>query len=290
MVQFNARISVVALMLVACWVSALLARNESPSVGANQPVPVESTTAVNPAKDAPPDTMPSSELETHSPPYDPCLPSVYRDWREPAREDSETPPKEEYSEFRILIHRGLFRLTLEGLRPDGQYTELYSSDVGVGAPRTPTPLGAFIINHVYCYPDVALFHPEHGPIRRIYRDFFAPILACDEAGRCERFRDMGIHGFDATAFPLPGAITPGAEGFVSGGCVRLPDPCAFKKALTRAVRLGPLKKNERGSYHWLAHPIEVIIYDDKVTILSLLEEGIGLVTQGVGNALGLVGP
>jgi hypothetical protein len=91
-------------------------------------------------------------------------------------------------------------------------------------------------------------------------------------------------------FPVPGAIRPGAEGHSSGGCIRLPDPCAFKKALTRSARLGPLRKNERGSYHWLERPIEVLIYDDKATILSLLEEGIGLVSRRVGSALGLLGP
>jgi hypothetical protein len=151
-------------------------------------------------------------------------------------------------------------------------------------------LGAFLINHVYCYPDVVFFNPVHGPIPRLYRAFFAPILACDDTGRCDRYRDMGIHGFDASAFPEPDALRPEVEGHVSGGCIRLPDPCAFKKALTRAARLGPLKKNDRGSYHWLDRPIEVIIYDDKITILSLLERGISVVTRGVGSALGILGP
>ena len=258
------------------------------------------------ATDAPPETVKSTEpvpelavtdylwqdftgpeglVQATPPPEDPCLPPRFLNWREKWFTESSVSRDSRFTEARIIIDRAACRLILQGIRPDTSVQDIYSTPVAMGDFETPTPVGLFFINHVYCYSDVLFFDVNQKPIRNLYNGFFAPLLACDEGGNCRRFRDLGIHGFDAQVFPNPQLVNPETEGFASHGCIRLPNPCAFKAALIDAVGVGRLRRNERGSYHWLSKPVEVWIVDDETTLLSLMEDGLFHVGRGLKGIL-----
>lgn len=229
-------------------------------------------------------------------PDDPCLPRLYKNWYEfsvDARSDS---PDLGFVAFRILLDRATFTLRFQGLHRGGAAETLYKSSCGIGELNSPTPEGRFIINHVYLYPDVAYFGSSGEPHRGLYNGFFAPVLMCDDSGLCQRFQELGIHGFNPAAYPDPAAIRPETRGAVSGGCVRLPDPCRFKTTLIQTVGIGPAKKNDRGVYHWLNRPVEVIISgeypgtDEFGSVVALFEQGLIHVRDGLKNILGGFGP
>ncbi len=207
-------------------------------------------------------------------PNDPCLPPLYKDWRELAIHERQDNGETRFVAVRIVIERETFRLALQGIRPDGSVEDVYETHVAMGDSETPTPGGSFIINHIYCYPDVVFYDLSHAKIPALYKGFFAPLLACDDEGNCDRFRDLGMHGFNPSAYPEPDRIRPETYGAVSGGCIRVPDPCAFKTALIRLVGLGPLKRNDRGCYHWLNKPVGVQISPEDGLLASLLEGGL----------------
>lgn len=222
-------------------------------------------------------------------PTDPCLPPDVTDWREVTLRSREH-LENGYSGARIIIRRDTFELVLEGLRPEGTAEALYTTTVGLGDAHSPTPTGGFVLNHVYCYPDVILYDDRESKIPAVYKGFLAPLMLCEEDGRCERFRDLGIHGFDAVAHPNRDRIRSETVGPVSSGCIRVPDPCGFKTALIRLVGVGPLRKNERGCYHWLRRPVHVWIVDDEVTIASLVTGGLAHVGRGLKSLLGIFAP
>ena len=87
------------------------------------------------------------------PPNDPCLPVLYNDWQELSKEE-QGGRRRAYAAFRIFINRTNLMLTFEGLRRDNMFEEIYSTHVGLGEINSPTPEGTYIINHIYCYPDV----------------------------------------------------------------------------------------------------------------------------------------
>jgi hypothetical protein len=215
---------------------------------------------------------------------------LYKDWRELSLHERHERPESQFVGARIVIERETFHMNLHGIRPDGSAEVVYETHVALGDAESPTPGGNFIINHIYCYSDVVFFDLHHGKVPALYKSFFAPLLACDEQGNCERYRELGLHGFDPSAYPEPGRIRPETYGAVSGGCIRLPDPCAFKTALIRLVGLGPLKKNDRGCYHWLNKTVEVRISDDSGMLVSILEEGLVHVRRGLRNLLGTFRP
>ncbi len=198
--------------------------------------------------------------------------------------------------FRISLDRATFTLKFQGLRRDKSAETVYQSECGIGEVDSPTPQGRFIINHVYSYPDAAFFGESGEPHRGLYNGFFAPLLACDDDGLCQRFQDLGIHGFNPSAYPDPAAIRPETCGAVSGGCIRVPDPCKFKTTLIRLVGIGPPKKNDRGVYHWLNKPVEVVISGnypgtkDFGTLVSLFEQGLSQVRDGLKNLINGFGP
>jgi len=222
-----------------------------------------------PEKTAPPRT-----------PDDPCLPGLYKDWRELSQDSHSEDRENGFARLRIVINRSDFNLALEGIRRDESVEEIYRTPVALGDIDSPTPDGEFVINHVYCYPDVLFFPADADPIPGLYKGFFAPLLSCDDDGRCERFQDLGLHGFEAAALPDHTRFRVDTYGAVTAGCIRLPDPCHFKSALTAAAGIGPLKKNERGSYHWLNKPVQVFITgsypgtEDETTLSSVVEEGL----------------
>lgn len=221
-----------------------------------------------------------SEFEA---PKDPCLPSIYRDWYELNKDVREDDALQKTS-IRIVIDRSMFNLLIEEMNSEGEPQEIYRTPVALGDLRSPTPVGSFIINHIYCYSDVLFFGASQQVIPHLYHGFFAPLLLCQQTGSCERFRDLGIHGFFPDARPNS-AIRPETFGAVSAGCIRLPDPCAFKHHLLRRVDLGPLKRNDRGSYHWLKKPVEVLIvngYTGNDHVINFLES----VTSGLGRLEG----
>lgn len=229
-----------------------------------------------------------SDLRPVSAPDDPCLPRLYKDWSEVSHHVRES-FRDAQRRLRIVIDRSSFVLTLELLGPYGDAQEVYRTQVGLGGVDSPTPQGVFIINHLYPYPDVKYFTSSGEPIPALYNGFFAPLLVCDKAGRCERYRDMGIHGFRGSAHPDPSVRRTGTRGPVSSGCIRLPDPCEFKKVFLQFVELGPVKRNDRGSYHWLKTPVEVRIDADypapeeDLTLASIFEESLKEVRSGIGN-------
>ncbi|MFH0821519.1 MAG: L,D-transpeptidase [Pseudomonadota bacterium] len=216
---------------------------------------------------------------------DPCLPPTCRDWRDSAQSEEASRLRRRYREARLVIDLPTFRLTLQGVRADGSAEIVYRCAVGIGQSNSPTPEGTYLINHVYCYPDVIYFGSGGVPTAGLYRGLLAPILACDETGRCERYNDLGIHGFDQRV--LSGSQTGRSEtvGPVSGGCIRIPDPCSFKRALVRVAGLGPLKKDDRGSYHWLNRPVRVWIVGEPRTIISIIGAGLNHVEGHVGSFL-----
>jgi hypothetical protein len=229
-------------------------------------------------------------------PDDPCLPPLYKNWYEFSADVREEDAAREFVGFRVLLDRSTFVLKFQGLRRDGSIKTIYASPCGVGELNSPTPEGRFLINHVYIYPDVAFFGSSGDPHRGLYNGFFAPLLVCDDDGLCQRFQELGIHGFNPSAYPDPSAIRLEACGAVSGGCVRLPDPCRFKTALIRLVGIGPAKRNDRGVYHWLNKPVEVLISGDYPgandfgSVASLFEQGLIHVRDGLKNLIGSFGP
>ncbi len=226
--------------------------------------------------------------EAFTPPPDPCLPPLYRTWRELADSEPADPNGPEYDRARIVIDRSRFILALQGIRADGSVEDVYVTSVALGEYGTPTPLGRFLVNHIYCYPDVLFFAENGERVPAVYDGFFAPILACGPDGRCKRYRELGIHGFNGAAFPNPALVRHEPRGPVSSGCVRVPDACRFKTELVRLVGVGPIGRNDRGCYHWLEEPVEVLIVDEETTILSLLDDGIRSLHHGVSGLFGFL--
>jgi hypothetical protein len=227
-----------------------------------------------------PATQPPAKVEA---PYDPCLPPLYTDWYEFSQDDK---PRYEFKWLRIEIDRLNFELVLAGIRKDNSIEEIYRTHVALGDVNSPTPEGRFVINHVYCYPDVVFFDTVADRVPGLYNGFFAPLLVCDDRGRCQRFRELGLHGFQSAAIPVGRHISPATVGAVSGGCIRLPDPCRFKKSLIRAVGLGSMKQNDRGSYHWLKKPVQVVIIDrrddsEDLDLLSMFEQSVTQVQESL---------
>jgi hypothetical protein len=299
----NTRVVATALILALCLITsecgipfAIAMPVENPEVSRQDPdtaggTPTEPGTSTPTVPDAVPRPL-ESPVTSLEPPDDPCLPRLYKDWREMSLYNHENASSQGFVWFRIHIDRSNFELTFEGIHRDESTEEIYRTNVGLGDTESPTPAGRFLINHVYCYPDVVLFDSSGEPVRDVYSGFFAPLLICNEEGKCERFRELGMHGFhyssDSEARVAQQAITYGA---VSAGCVRLPDPCRFKSTLIRLIGIGPIKRNDRGSYHWLNKPVEVVIdgdypgTDDQLTLLSLIREGMLQVQGGLKNVL-----
>ncbi|MBI5571989.1 MAG: hypothetical protein HY914_18750 [Desulfomonile tiedjei] len=227
-------------------------------------------------------------------PNDPCLPSLYRDWHEAALDCKGEAQERGFARLRIVLDRSVFRMSVEGLRKDGEAELIYESPIGIGDLHTPTPEGDYLINHIYPYPDVLYFSEAGDRISGLYKGFFAPLLVCDDSGDCRRHRDLGMHGFDVSAFPDSRAVRHESEGPVSAGCIRIPDPCAFKATLIRLVGVGPLRRNDRGSYHWLDKPVKVVVRGDYPgtgsTLASIVEEGLIQVHNGLKGLLGIFGP
>ncbi|MEJ2719413.1 MAG: L,D-transpeptidase, partial [Deltaproteobacteria bacterium] len=221
-----------------------------------------------------PRTGNESALELLQPPVDPCLPSLYRDWQELSIDERERRPEEKFTAGRIIIERQAFHLTLEGIRTDGSVEEIYETHVALGNIDTPTPTGRFLINHIYCYPDVVFYDAEREKIPALYNGFFAPLLACNDRGACARFHELGIHGYDPAAYQQPVSFEEATYGGVSSGCIRIPNPCRFKTELISLVGIGPVRKNDRGCYHWLDKPVEVFIVDDEITVASFVRGGL----------------
>lgn len=268
---------------------AAVSQQESNTV---EPSPAPSTNS-SAAPDAQPAVVesPPAPLE---PPDDPCLPPLYKDWREMSLHNQENAPYHEFAEFRIHIDRSNFELVFEGIHRDGSIEEIYRTYVGLGDVDSPTPEGRFLINHVYCYPDVVLFGASGEPVPGVYDGFFAPLLLCDEEGRCERHRELGMHGYHHPVTSDPQVTPANTYGAISAGCIRLPDPCKFKACLIRLVGIGPMKRNDRGTYHWLNKPVEVIIDgdypggDEQLTLLSLIQDGAAQVQDKLKNVLDMI--
>lgn len=222
-------------------------------------------------------------------PNDPCLPPLYKDWQEFANDLPEDGSPARWPHVRIVIDRSTFSLVLEGFAKNGSIHELYRTTVALGDMDSPTPDGEFWINHVYAYPDVVFFQAEsRKPIAGLYNGFFAPLLTCDERGHCQRHNDLGIHGYYPQGSPQTASLRPDTYGAVSRGCIRLPDPCAFKAALVRAVGIGPVHMNDRGAYHWLNKPVPVISTGyypgtDFPTLVSIVQQGLQQFQDGLKN-------
>jgi hypothetical protein len=273
-------------------ISAMPVENPAPSMQDQtngQTAPDPSTTSP-----ASPDGQPKaveSPASSHEPPDDPCLPPLYKDWREMSLHNRENVSYHGFAGFRIHIDRSKFEMTFEGIHRDDSVEEIYRTYVGLGDIVSQTPEGRFLINHVYCYPDVVLFDASGVPVPDVYGGFFAPILLCDEQGRCERHRELGMHGYHHPDASDPQLTPVNTYGAISSGCIRLPDPCKFKACLIRSVGIGPMKRNDRGAYHWLNKPVEVIIDgaypgdEEELTLLSLLREGAAQVQGGLKNVL-----
>lgn len=229
-------------------------------------------------------------------PDDPCLPPLYHDWRELAEDRRGDAARLGLSRVRVTIDRSKFMLIMEGIRHDESIREIYRTPVGLGDPWSPTPRGRYYINHVYCYPDVVFFDQDESPISDLYNGFFAPLLLCDGSGRCDRFHDLGIHGFHASAHPSPSTIRPQTDGPVSAGCIRVPDPCRFKMELVRLAGIGPIRRNKRGSYHWLSRPIEVLITNEypwsegELAVGRIFRDGFMGVRDGLKSVLDALSP
>lgn len=257
--------------------------------GNSQTEPAPSTSSP-----ASPDSQPKAVEPPAShtePPDDPCLPSLYKDWREMSVHNQESVSYHGFAAFRIHIDRSNFEMTFVGIHRNDSVEEIYRTRVGLGNPESPTPEGRFLINHVYCYPDVVVFDASGEAVPEVYEGFFAPIHICDEQGRCERYRELGMHGYHHPGASDPHVTPVNTYGAVSSGCIRLPDPCKFKASLIRLVGVGPVKRNDRGSYHWLNKPVEVIIDGDypggeeELTLLSLIRDGAAQVQGGLKSVL-----
>jgi len=222
------------------------------------------------------------------PPPDPCLSPAYSDWREFVLEKGKKTPHKDIATVRIIIDREAFLLTLQAVLPDGSIQEIYQTQVALGDWDTPTPEGRFLINHIYCYPDVVFYDLNRDRIPVLYKGFLAPLLECDEDGRCERFRELGIHGFDPSVFPEADHPALATSGAVTSGCVRIPDPCGFKAALIPVVGIGPVKRNDRGCYHWLDRPVEVWIVDEEPAVVTAFRRGFRQMGTSLKNLFGIL--
>lgn len=212
---------------------------------------------------------------------DPCLPPLYNDWEEFSSYSEDYRRNNNMAGARIVIDLVNFRMVLEAVIRDGTTRAIIEQNIAVGDPKTPTPVGSFIMNHIYCYPDVLFFGDGSTPVHGLYNGFFAPLLVCDENANCRRFNELGLHGYHATALTSDSvSMSPSTFGALSAGCVRISDPCSFKMELIRVVGIGPLKKNDRGSYHWLKKPVQVVVkgeespYAEGETIASILKNSI----------------
>ena len=226
-----------------------------------------------------------------NPPDDPCLPPLYKDWRELSLDSMDRIRGPKCSGLKIIIDRSTFRLTMECERADGTVDDVYETEVGLGDINSPTPAGQFVINHIYCYPDVVFFGSKNERVPYLYNGFFAPLLLCEGEGRCRRYHELGIHGFQASAYPHPSGINPDTTGAVSSGCIRLPDPCRLKRTLISRVGIGDLHKDDRGFYYWLNRPVQVQIIGDYPgqDLVSVFEESLSQVQAGVRGILDLFG-
>jgi len=260
----------------------------------SQPSPSPTVAPVAPEEQTALPQIPDARVDpTPVPPDDPCLPPLYRNWVEFSQE-ARNRVMDDFVRIRIVIDRAHFMLDVEGIRRDGSAEDIYRTHVALGGPHSPTPAGQFVINHVYCYPDVAYFDRSLGEISGLYKGFFAPLLICDERGHCRRYHELGLHGYDAAAYPRP--VTQTTYGPASAGCIRLPDPCKMKTLLIRLVGIGPLKKDDRGCYHWLNRPVEVLIEGeypwmaDDQSLDAILSQGLKKVQTGLEYLLGIVAP
>lgn len=241
-------------------------------------------------------SVPAPGEDSPTPPEDPCLPPLYRDWREFALFKPEGDENGGGHRLRIVIDRANFLLSVEQSNSDGSYEQIYETHVGLGDVNSPTPEGTFVINHVYCYPDVLYFDSHEARIPNLYKGFFAPLLSCNRKGRCHRFRELGMHGYDASAYPHPERVSHQTYGPASAGCIRVPDPCTLKALLIRIVGVGPIHKNDRGCYHWLNNPVEVVIegdypwFDERSPAMSIVQRGFMRVQEGLKSVLGILGP
>jgi hypothetical protein len=266
------------------------------------PVPIEETApnSTDPSElsvEAPPTpVITSPDPPIPQPPEDPCLPRLFHNWQELGTMGHEGDEEREFRSIKLLIDRSNFMLTVVGELRDGSLDEVYQTHIGLGDTDTPTPAGRFIINHVYCYPDVVYFDANGEAVPRLYKGFLAPLMRCGKAGKCTRFRALGIHGFDASAYPDSDQFYEQTYGPVSGGCIRVPDPCELKELLIRLVGVGPTRKNDRGCYHWLNHPVEVLIdgeypwFNENSTVGSLFSNGLTRVHSGLKRFLGIFAP
>ncbi len=224
---------------------------------------------------------------------DPCLPSLYKDWAEFSLDSEDYRRSNRITGARIRVDLEKCRMTLDAILTDGTTRAVIDQNVAVGDPKTPTPVGALVMNHVYCYPDVLFFGEKSGPVHGLYNGFFAPLLKCDENGNCSRFNELGLHGFQAGNNPNQAPINPATFGAISAGCVRVSDPCALKMELIRLVGVGPLRKNDRGSYHWLRKPVQVVIRGvetqeqdrEEVTLVSIIQDSISSLGSDFSNML-----
>jgi hypothetical protein len=229
-----------------------------------------------------------------NPPDDPCLPPLYKTWGEVSLAHMDQ-NSERCSNLKIVIDRSSFRLAIECARPDGTVDEVYESEVGLGDLHSPTPAGRFVINHIYCYPDVVFFSSKNERVPSLYNGFFAPLLLCEPGGRCRRYNDLGIHGFQASAHPNPSSIRRETTGAVSAGCIRVPDPCRLKYTLISKVGIGDLHRDDRGFYYWLQHPIYVDIIgeypgqEEYLNFVNLFEKSLTQVQEGMKNLFDLFG-
>ncbi len=258
-----------------------------------KPPAVEPPAAKPPEAELPEATPPAAEVPAAplEAPDDPCLPPLYKDWQEMSLNNQDEARRHGFAAFRIHIDRSNFELTFEGIHPDESVEEIYRTFVGLGDISSPTPEGRFLINHVYCYPDVVLFGVSGEHIPHVYGGFFAPLLLCNEQGKCERYHELGLHGFTPGRDPAPHVTLANAYGAISAGCIRLPDPCKFKSTLIKLVGIGPLKHNDRGSYHWLDKPVEVVIDGDypdtgeQLDLTSMIQDGLSQIRAGLQSVL-----
>jgi hypothetical protein len=230
-------------------------------------------------------------------PEDPCLPGLYKDWQEMSVDSQEREVRNGLSHCRITIDRSSFQLWLEAIRRDGSVDEIYRTHVGLGDVNSPTPEGNFVINHIYCYPDVVYFDASGKKVPGLYNGFFAPLLLCEDRKHCRRYHDLGIHGFQGSAARRHNVAVASLAtyGAISAGCIRVSDPCRLKSELIRLVGIGPVKKDDRGTYHWLARPVEVVITgyypgtEDQTTLASIFEQSLEQVHGGIKDLLSLFG-
>ena len=271
-------------------------QEDTPPVPSKEPAPSGGDTHELSVEAPPVPVVPSPDRLIPKPPEDPCLPRLFHNWQELGLTGHEADEEREFRSIKLLIDRSNFMLTVVEESQDGSLDEVYRTHIGLGDTETPTPAGRFIINHVYCYPDVVYFDANGEAVPRLYKGFLAPLMRCDKAGKCTRFRALGIHGFDASAYPDSDQYYEQTCGPVSGGCIRVPDPCELKELLIRLVGVGPTRKNDRGCYHWLNHPVEVLIdgeypwFNEDSTVGSLFSNGLTRVHSGLRRVLGLFSP